>query len=80
MKQGDETMTEKEMLDMAKAKTMIGNALFKEMQDNLSKAQMLLYISCMVEAEHNVAVSLNPLKIIRIKSLVRRQKILSRTV
>lgn len=44
-------MTEERLIEMAKAKSMISNEIFKEMQDNLSADQIVLYISSMVDAD-----------------------------
>lgn len=46
-----ETKIERTAIDMAKAKTMIGNALLDEMIDNLSDAQIVLYVYCMRSAD-----------------------------
>lgn len=43
-------MTEKEMLDM-KAKTMLSNDIWKDMKDNLTDKQIILYINGMTEAD-----------------------------
>lgn len=44
-------MTEERSIEMAKAKSMISNEIFKEMQDNLTNSQIVLYISSMVDAD-----------------------------
>lgn len=44
-------MTEKEMLEMAKTKTMISNDIWKSMRDSLTDKQIILYINGMTEAD-----------------------------